>query len=128
RAMLAQPGMGPTREGREARRAARREVRELRHLEQEDPRPLAERVRSFRGRFAVYLGTSVFLFGINAVTGGHGHHFWWAIFPVMGMGLGVVKQMGNLWAAAVGLGDIFGGSLPAGTAAMGAVAGPSMRA
>ncbi len=113
--------------GRAARREARREARNL-HQAQEDAQPLSDRVRSFRKRFAGYLGTSVFLFGINAVTSGHGHHFWWAIFPVMGMGLGVVKQMGNLWADGVRLGDMFGGPLPAGAAAMGAVASPSMRA
>ncbi len=113
--------------GRAARREARREARNL-HQAQEDAQPLSDRVRSFRKRFAGYLGTSVFLFGINAVTSGHGHHFWWAIFPVMGMGLGVVKQMGNLWADGVRLGDMFGGPLPAGAAAVGAVASPSTRA
>jgi serine/threonine-protein kinase len=124
-----------SRMGREARRAARREARSLREMEQQDRRSLPDRVRSFRRTFAGYLGTSAFLFGINAVTSGHGHHFWWAIVPVMGMGLGVVKQMGNLWADGVRLGDMFGGQLPPdnasaalGAAAVGATVSPSTRA
>jgi len=119
---------GQVPQGRAARREARREARDLRHQAHDDAQSLPDRVRSFRRRFAGYLGTSVFLFGINAVTSGHGHHFWWAIFPVMGMGLGVVKQMGNLWADGVRLGDMFGGPLPGGVAAVGAVASPSTRA
>jgi serine/threonine-protein kinase len=55
-----------------------------------------------------YAGTSVFLFGINAVTSGPGHHFWWAIFPVLGMGLGVVTAGGKLWADGARLRDVFG--------------------
>jgi serine/threonine-protein kinase len=103
-------------------RQARRDARAERHARSEDAQPLPERVRSFRKRFAGYLGTSFFLFGINAVTGGHGHHFWWFIFPVMGMGMGVARRMGNLWADGVHLGDMFGGTLPSetSTAAVGA--------
>ena len=72
----------------------------------------------------------MFLFGINAVTGGHGHHFWWFVFPVMGMGLGVAKQMGNLWADGVRLGEMFGGTLPnePSRAAVGSGASESTRA
>jgi hypothetical protein len=47
---------------RDASRETRGELRELRRAEH-DAQPLAERVRSFRRRFAGYLGTSVFLFG-----------------------------------------------------------------
>jgi serine/threonine-protein kinase len=109
-------------EGARLVRQARREARAERHARSEDAQPLPERVRSFRKRFAGYLGTSLFLFGINVATGGHGHHFWWFIFPVMGMGMGVAKQMGNLWADGVHLGDMFGGALPSETppAALGA--------
>jgi serine/threonine-protein kinase len=103
-------------------RQARRDARAERHALADDAQPLPERVRSFRKRFAGYLGTSFFLFGINAATSGHGHHFWWFIFPVMGMGMGVAKRMGNLWADGVRLGDMFGGALPGETphAALGA--------
>ena len=71
-------------------------------------RPLPDRIRSFRQQLVSYTGTSVFLFAINAMTGGHGHHFWWAVFPALGMGLGVVKSGGRLWADGARLGDIFG--------------------
>jgi serine/threonine-protein kinase len=84
---------------KEARRARKREKRD---------RPLPDRIRSFRQQLVSYVGTSVFLFGINAVTSGHGHHFWWAIFPVLGMGLGVVKSGGKLWADGARLRDVFG--------------------
>ena len=118
-------------QGRAARREARREARDLRHGAHEDAQTLPDRIRSFRRRFAGYLGTSVFLFGINAVTGGHGHTFWWFVFPVMGMGLGVAKQMGSLWADGVRLGEMFGGPIPSGpeTAALSAApVSPSTRA
>jgi len=97
---------------RDRYRARRRE------RDRDDPeRPLPDRIRAFRRRFVSYAGTSVFLFGINAMTGGHGHHFWWAVFPVLGMGLGIAKSAGSLWADGVRLRDIFGGSaVLAGTA------------
>jgi serine/threonine-protein kinase len=91
-------------EQREARKEARRAKRR--------DRPLPDRIRAFRQQLVSYVGTSVFLFGINAVTAGHGHHFWWAIFPVLGMGLGVVKSGGSLWANGARLRDVFG-TLPA---------------
>jgi len=85
---------------KEARRARKRN------------RPLPDRIRAFRQQLVSSVGTSVFLFGINAVTSGHGHHFWWAIFPVLGMGLGVVKSGGKLWADGARMRDVFG-TLPA---------------
>ena len=103
-------------------RSRRHQERPLRPDERGDDQPLPTRVRAFRRRFAGYLGTSAFLFGINAVTGGHGHHFWWAIFPVLGMGMGVAKQMGNLWADGVHLRDMFGGPLPQGSSVAGVIA------
>lgn len=50
----------------------------------------------------------MFLFAINAVTGGQGHHFWWAVFPALGMGLGIVKSAGRLWADGARLSDMVG--------------------
>lgn len=57
---------------------------------------------------------SLFFFGINAVTTG-GHGFWWAFFPVMGMGMGLMTEGGTLWAAGARFRDVFSGSLPTGT-------------
>jgi serine/threonine-protein kinase len=82
--------------------------------ERENSRPLPDRIRSFRKHFVSYIGSSLFLFGVNAVTTG-GHGFWWAIFPAMGMGMGLMTEGGSLWAAGARIRDVFGGSLPAGT-------------
>ncbi|MGE5100661.1 MAG: protein kinase domain-containing protein [Deltaproteobacteria bacterium] len=88
-------------------------------------RPLPDRIRSFRQQLVSYTGTSIFLFAINAMTSGHGHVFWWAVFPVLGMGLGVVKSGGKLWADGARLKDVFGPlppSQPPGNAALSAAA------
>ena len=89
-------------------KTARRRAKE----ERENSRPLPDRIRSFRKHFASYVGTSLFLFGVNAVTMGP-HGFWWAIFPALGMGMGLMSEGGNLWAAGARFKDVFGGSLPA---------------
>lgn len=85
----------------EARNEAKRAAAEA--------KPLPERISRFRRRLASYLGTTTFLFGINAVTGGP-HHFWWAIFPALGMMMGLVSEGGSLWASGARLGDVFGSS------------------
>ena len=69
-------------------------------------RSIEEKIARFRKRFAGYLATSVMLFGINAVTGG----FPWFIFPVLGMGVGIVSQLGGLWGDGVSLRQIFLGA------------------
>jgi serine/threonine-protein kinase len=91
-------------EQREAFRAARRARKK--------DKPLPERIRSFRHQLASYTATSVFLFGINAMTGAQNHHFWWAVFPVLGMALSVVKSGGRLWADGARLRDVFGNPPP----------------
>jgi serine/threonine protein kinase len=105
-------------ERREARRAARREGKGR-------DKPLPDRIRSFRQQLVSYVGTSAFLFGINAVTSGHGHTFWWAIFPVLGMGLGVVKSGGKLWADGARLKDVFGTVPPSPAPAAPALSSPT---
>jgi hypothetical protein len=101
-------------EAKQLRREAKSRVREEREA-REEAKPLPDRIRSFRRQFASYLGTTTFLFGINAVTQNGGHHFWWAVFPAMGMAMGVFSRFGSLWAAGARAGDIFGGgkALPA---------------
>jgi Protein kinase domain len=123
-AILAPPGMEPIpgwnarvgsfHESRRLRRDQRRQFREA----LEDRRPLPDRIRSFRRHLVSYFGTSAFLFGINAVTGGAaaGHHvFWWAAFPALAMMLRAVNEGGSLWAAGARVRDVFGRSatLPA---------------
>ncbi len=94
---------------RRAARQLRHEERERLKEDRENAKPLPDRIRGFRRQFASYLGTTTFLFGINAVTQNGGHHFWWAVFPAMGMAMGVFSQLGGLWAAGARVGDIFGG-------------------
>jgi serine/threonine protein kinase len=97
-------GAGSFHEARRMRREERHRLKE----ERENSRPLPDRIRGFRRRLASYLGTTTFLFGINAVTQGGSHHFWWAVFPALGMLMGVVSEAGNLWAAGGRLKDVFG--------------------
>ena len=97
-------GIRARREARHARQDERQRLRE----EKENARPLPDRIRGFRRRLASYLGTTTFLFGINAVTQGGTHHFWWAVFPALGMLMGVVSEAGNLWAAGARAKDVFG--------------------
>ncbi len=118
-------GGGSFRESRQMRREERSRLRE----ERENARPLSDRIRTFRRRLFSYVGTTTFLFGINAATqGGGGHHFWWAVFPALGMLMGVMSEAGNLWAAGGRLGDVFGnrGRLNAGPDAGSGAAMPTL--
>jgi serine/threonine-protein kinase len=65
-----------------------------------------EKIARFRRRLAGYGATSAMLVGINAVTS----DFPWSIFPVLGMGVGVVAQLGSLWGDGVSLKRIFFGA------------------
>ncbi|MGE5749618.1 MAG: protein kinase domain-containing protein [Gemmatimonas sp.] len=110
-------------EVRRLRREARAQQKEI----LENSRPLSDRVRSFRRHIVRYMGTTAFLFGINAVTSGGAHHFWWAAFPALGMMLGLINEGGSLWAAGAKLRDGFGSTnaLRAAEASQAALAAPS---
>jgi serine/threonine-protein kinase len=110
-------------EVRRLRREARAQQKEI----LENSRPLSDRVRSFRRHIVRYMGTTAFLFGINAVTSGGAHHFWWAAFPALGMMLGLINEGGSLWAAGARLRDVFGNTnaLRAAEASQAALAAPS---
>ena len=95
--------------GKFLKRQKRHEERKLRRETKENARPLPDRISSFRRHLASYLGTTTFLFGINIATG---PDFLWAIFPAMGMMMGLVNEGGGLWAAGARFSDIFGGSRP----------------
>jgi serine/threonine-protein kinase len=95
-----------------ARREARLQKQDARLRKKEEQRSPAGRLRSFRAHCVNWVGTSVFLFGINYVTG---HDFWWAIFPALGMGFGVMMNFGRLLADGVPLKAMFTGGLPAAT-------------
>jgi hypothetical protein len=95
----------------ESRITSRRQRRDARRKAKDEERSPAERLRGFRELLAGYTATSLFLLGINYMTG---DGFWWAVFPILGMGLGVAKGFGRLWAAGVPLKSVFTGTLPAG--------------
>ena len=93
-------------------RAARHQARMQRHEDKQrlkDSKPLPDRIRSFRRDLVSYVGTTTFLFGINAVTAGP-DPFWWAAFPALGMMMGLMNKGGSLWAAGARFKDVFGGS------------------
>jgi serine/threonine-protein kinase len=71
-----------------------------------------EKIAKFRRRFAGYLGTSAMLFTINAITAG----FPWFIFPVVGMMVPLMYQLGSLWGDGITLKQVFFGPLRRGTA------------
>src|SRR5262249_52138761 len=88
----------------------RRSRLESRDRKKEAERSPAGRLRSFRAHLTSWVGTSLFLFGINYLTG---HDFWWAFFPAGGMALGVAMNFGRLWADGIPLKSIFTGLPPA---------------
>ena len=94
-----------------------------------DSDPRLTKIRKFRGMAVSMGGTMAFLAGLNLVTS---PHFFWAIFPIMGMGLGLHKAAGKLWADGISMSDVFGkrarealaaGVLPP-TAGLGAAGAP----
>ncbi len=106
------PGFNSRMAARQAKfeaRAARHQEKRLAREMKDVARPLPDRIRAFRRHLVSYIGTTTFLFGINAVTS---HQFWWAIFPAMGMMMGLMNEGGALWAAGARLSDVFGSSKP----------------
>jgi hypothetical protein len=99
------PGFSARMEARAAKHRARMERHEEKERRRES-KPLPDRIRSFRRHLASYFGTTTFLFGINAVTGGP-DPFWWAFFPALGMMMGLVNEGGALWAAGARIRDVF---------------------
>jgi serine/threonine protein kinase len=86
---------------RKAERKARRDKRDA----DDESAPLPVRIRSFRRMTATFGCTTAFLFAINAFTD---TSYWWAVWPMMGMGMAFAARLGKLWADGVTLGEIFG--------------------
>ena len=104
-------------------RQKRHEDKMRRREEKENSRPLPERIKSFRRHLASYVGSTIFLFGINLATS---PEFAWAVFPALGMMMGLWKEGGGLWAAGARWSDVFGTSKPIGSGGEGAqLAGPA---
>jgi hypothetical protein len=109
----------------QSRIADRRERREARRKAKDEERSPAGRLRGLRRRLATYVPTSLFLLGVNYMTGGG---FWWAIFPILGMGLEVAMGVGRLWGDGVPLKSVFTGVLPPGLGVAALAAGDSLAA
>jgi len=90
-------------------RSSRRADRKARKAKGEDHddenAPLPVRIRSFRRMTATFAGTAAFLFAINAFTD---TAYWWAVWPLLGMGMTFAARLGKLWADGITLGEIFG--------------------
>jgi hypothetical protein len=95
----------------QSRITARRERRDARRKAKDEERSLPGRLRGLRRRLATYVPTSLFLLGINYMTG---DGFWWAIFPILAMGLEVATGLGRLWGDGVPIKSVFTGVLPPG--------------
>src|SRR5262245_36453754 len=67
----------------------RKELRQLRRAERR-ARSLPDRVRKYRGSLFSYGGTIAMIFGINWFT--NSGHYWWAVFPAMGLSLAAVLE------------------------------------
>ena len=92
----------------------KKEKRAAKHAA-DDNAPLPIRIRRFRRMMASFAGTTMFLFAINAFTD---TSYWWAVWPMLGMGLSVAIGAGKLWADGVGLTEIFGSEARAGVRGM----------
>ncbi|MEM7220417.1 MAG: 2TM domain-containing protein [Pseudomonadota bacterium] len=57
-------------------------------MNEEQARARIEELKGFYGHLASYVAVNLFLFGINAMTGGP----WWFFWPLMGWGIGVVAH------------------------------------
>jgi serine/threonine protein kinase len=66
--------------------------------------PVEARIARFRRALAGNLATMLMLAGINIVTM---PRFPWAIFPILGMSVGLMRQLGGLWGDGVSMKQIF---------------------
>jgi serine/threonine-protein kinase len=103
---------------RHAVRLSRYESRAARRGGRGEPRSVQQRLRRFRNRLVRYSGTSAMLVGINAMTG---HGFWWCVFPILAMGVGLIKEVGGFWADGVPIGSLVTGAIPPDAAPAGPV-------
>jgi Protein kinase domain len=88
----------------------RKELREMRRA-QRRARTLPDRVRKYRGNLFSYGGTIAMIFGVNFFT--NGGHYWWAVFPAMGLSLAAVLEGVSLMSEeGVPLSSLLSGKLP----------------
>jgi hypothetical protein len=88
----------------------RKEQRQLRRAERR-ARTLPDRVRKYRGSLFSYGGTIAMIFGVNWFT--NAGHYWWAVFPAMGLGLAALMEgVALIGEEGVPLSSLFSGKLP----------------
>jgi serine/threonine protein kinase len=97
------PVLPPGKLSREQRRELKRGTREAKKIHPSDPRDV--KIRKFRALFASSGGTMIFLSALSVVTS---PHFFWAIFPDLGLGLGIFIAAGALWADGIRMSEVFG--------------------
>ena len=68
--------------------------------------PVEQRIARFRRALSGNVATMVMLAGINVLTS---PRFPWAIFPILGMSVGLMRQLGSLWGDGVSMKQIFFG-------------------
>ncbi|HJQ18862.1 MAG TPA: protein kinase [Gemmatimonadaceae bacterium] len=84
--------------------------------------PVERRIAKFRRSIVSYGATSVMLAAINGITS---PHFPWAAFPILGMMVGTLTQLGSLWGDGVSMKQILFGSTRAVSALPAAAAAPA---
>ncbi len=82
----------------------RRELRRARREGLLGPMTPEERVRRVQRSAVSFATTSAFLFGLNMLTY---PRFPWFIFPMLGMGVGLVSRVASLWVDGISVGKIF---------------------
>jgi Protein kinase domain len=91
----------------------------------DDPtRSLDERVAAFRRHLVGNLATLLMLFGINMLTS---PGFWWWLFPALGIGIGLVRRWGRLWADGATLKQLFRRGVPGATPSVAPLPEPPQR-
>lgn len=101
------PALEPGRTALEHEPLSRRERRLLRHEERERrlaARTPEDRIRSAQRAIFSFATTSVFFAAVNFFTS---PQFPWFIFPVLGMGIGLMSRISGLWVDGIPLGRLF---------------------
>jgi len=100
-ALLANPRLSKRARKRLTRQQEADRVRTPKILDS-DPRDV--KIRKFRGHVVQAGGTILFLSALSLATS---PHFFWAIFPDLGIGLGLWRAAGRLWADGISMADVF---------------------
>jgi serine/threonine-protein kinase len=107
-AVFASPPAGLTRaELKDWERERRQALRDsYRHRKNSEPRTIEEKIARFRRRLAGYVGTVALLAVVNAITS---PWFPWFLFPMFGMLIPILIDLGGLWGDGVPVRRIFSG-------------------